>query len=248
MAGDHEQTAPTRGNPQRTNGYSASVRRLSVKYNRAILLSALVLVCLVSGLAAFQYHGERSGRLQRITISMSNRLQSSEDFLRGISRQVGRMAIWGEDFLAAFHGNQKDPLTRLIQYDAAGDYFHLHRLETPYNRSNTGNILGLGSLSGRSKTFYDELDMAAALFRLHSLVHGLLPYVTRTYYVSNAKFLASFPWVFDANSMKLHGSTKEEAFSGLFGSQLWQAALPTILVANRTGPMDIGIRGWENLS
>lgn len=224
MAGDQERTATT--HPKRTNGYSESVRRLSVLYNGAILFSALALVCLIFGLAAFQYHSERSRELQSITISMSNRLQSVEDFLRGISRQVGRMAIWGEDYLEAFHGSQRDPLSGLIQYDAAGDYFHLHRLEPPYNRGNTGNIFGLGSPSGRGKTFYDELDMAAGLFRLHSVVHGLLPYVTRIYYVSNEKFIASFPWVFDAGSMKLHGPSTGEAFDRLFGLQLWQAALP----------------------
>ncbi|MCX5861684.1 MAG: PAS domain S-box protein [Deltaproteobacteria bacterium] len=227
MAADRNLTAESGGSSHRGNRYARQVKKLSMKYNRVLLFSALAFIALVLGLAALQYLGERSRELQDVNTRMSNCSAYVEELLRGVSNQMGRMSLWAEDHIGMLgHQHRNNQLRGLLQYSDTGDNYHLDRLEPPYNRSNTGNIVGLGSLTNRSDAFFAEMDMALALFRMQSIVHSALPYVERTYYVSNEKFVASFPWMFSPDSMKLSGSTMREAFNNLYREQFWQSALP----------------------
>ena len=207
--------------------YAYAVKRLSYRYNRMIFFSALAFIALIFCLSGFQYLSERSRELNAVGARIFERSSDLEQLLKSVSSQTGRMSLWADDYLgmgASVHRTSQ--LRRLLRQNAAGNSFDLDRLEPPYNRRNTGNIVGLGRLEGRDASFYAEMDMALDLFKLQSVVRELLPYIELSYYVSAHNFVSAFPWIVPPRLMKLSGPTMEAAFANLYKLELWESALP----------------------
>lgn len=217
-------------NTGQTGKYAAAVRKLSFRYNWMIFFSALALLALVICLAGFQYLSERARALNEESSRVTARAADVEEVLRGVATQVSRMKMWAENNLGSgIYLTRTTPrLRHLLRTNTAQNYFDLDRLEPPFNRRNTGKIVGAGNLDGRESQLYAQLDMAMELFRLQSAFRVLFPHVERTYFLSDKHFISCFPWEASPDLMKLEGDNLEEAFKNIYGMKLWKRALPEI--------------------
>ena len=217
-----------------------AVKRLTRGYYGLMVLASAVVLIVIASLSTLQYLTERSRALQEIDVRLVRGSVGLEQPLRQLSTQTARMGQWAEDYIAGYDYHQRIPRLRTIleRYSKEGSY-DLDRLEPPFSRRGTGNLIGLGALDSRDRGLNRELDMALELFRLQSLVGEMTIGASRTYYLSARQFISVFPWISKAALIEHAESNERLFFEQIYRSPAWLSAQPDVNPDKRprwTGP------------
>ncbi|MGC8908596.1 MAG: PAS domain S-box protein, partial [Desulfomonilaceae bacterium] len=206
-----------------------AVKRLTRGYYGLLALASAVVLIVIASLGAMQYLSERSAALQEIDVRLVRGSVALEQPLRQLSTQAARLGQWAGDYIAAYEYHQRIPRLRtILERYAKEDSFDLDRLEPPFSRRDTGNLIGLGALDSRDRALNRELDMALELFRLQSLVGEMTIGASRTYYLSARQFISVFPWMSKAALIEHAESNERLFFKQLYRSPAWQSAQPAV--------------------
>lgn len=212
--------------PEATNGLDPA-RKLFVKYNRVIRVSAAGLIVLIAFLGAFEYLTNRSSKLNLIRGNLMERLGALNNLLRVTSYHVDSMRLWAEDFLAKGPGQWQVSsfLGQLSQHSDPAFYF-LHQKDPAAVGEKTGNLFGLGKLANKSDILDKEINMALELFELQKIAHDLQKFYTWSYYISRHEFVSIFPWLPSEALRELPGMNKALTAWRLEEMKVYSPALP----------------------
>jgi|GEM_PF-719859 len=204
-----------------------AVKRLSRGYYVLMGVATGVIIIVIATLSTFQYLTERSRALKDTEVKLLERSVALEQPLRQLSIQVSRMGQWATDYINSYEHLQRIPRLRtVLEKFSKDDSYDLDRLEPPFNRRDTGNLLGLGSLNSGDRKLNLELDMALDLFRLQGLVGEMTAGVFRTYYLSARHFMSVFPWVPRSTLLNECNGDSRIFFETMYENPGWQRSLP----------------------
>lgn len=206
---------------------TSTVKRLARGYYGLLIVATSVVIIVIAVLSTFQYMTERSRVLQDIEINLIERSIAVDEQLRHSATQVSAMGQWGKDYLTSYEYREQIPLLRIVleRYSKKNTY-DLDRLEPPFSRQDTGNLIGLGSLNSRDIMLNRELDMALELFKFQGLISYLPVGVFRTYYLSARHFISVFPWLPTSALLKCFDEDPKVFFDRIYESTHWNSALP----------------------
>ncbi|MCL1067438.1 response regulator [Shewanella olleyana] len=166
------------------------------KYNRAVFYTymGVIVMALLSAWMLFerqktQLIKEREEQVLRHVLQIDLLLESS---IRAV-KSLRNVAV---DHLRLGELVRKD---RLPQYEKLNEDGQFFTLEPSYAKSgepftNMGRITGMGSLDGRSDTFYQELEMLFELSLSFPVAKEAAPKASSIYYISKQRIMSTFPW------------------------------------------------------
>ncbi len=227
-------------NEQKIPRETYSIERLKRGYYGLVGLATALVIIVIAVLSTLQYLTQRSRLLQDVEVKLVQRSAVVEQLLGRFSNQVSSMGLWAIHYLAAHEYQERIPRLRtILERYAKDDSYNLDRLEPPFSRLDTGNLLGQGTLDARDKDLNMELDLALELFKFQGITSYAYVGGSRTYYVSARNFITVFPWVPSSVLLKGHDGSPRVFFERLYETEAWRKALPEANPAREpfwTGP------------
>lgn len=159
-------------------------------YNRIVGAAYLAILALTFGFFLYQLQQNLEDEIEAIRGHVQRHGQLIEIALRKRVDMVDALRIAATDYYA---GNSE----RLIPYE----FSKLRQqpsgfdLDLAPERDSTGNLVGLGSLKGRSAHFYRDVGMALSLNSMFQTIAFNLPTSAETRFVSVEHFSHAYPWL-----------------------------------------------------
>ena len=184
-------------------------------YKRIVGAAYLSILGLTFGFFLYQLHQSRQEEIEDIQGDFNRHAQFIEFTLRTRSDMLDALRISAADYYA----NASDQKSGMPQVLVAKLQQRQHGfdLDAAPERDGTGNLVGLGSLKGRSERFYLDQGMALSLNPLFQAVAFTLPNVAETRFVSQEMFSHAYPWV---------ESSKRPFNTSLYETPTWRMGTP----------------------
>lgn len=185
-------------------------------YKRIVGTAYLSILALTFGFFLYQLHQNRQEEIEAIQGHFSRHAQFIEFTLRARSDMLDALRISATDYYASVAdraqlARHQSTLSKLQQRQHGFD------LDAAPERDSTGNLVGLGSLTGRSERFYRDEGMALSLNSILQAVAFTLPNVAETRFVSLEMFSHAYPWT---------ESSKRPFNASLYETQTWLMGIP----------------------
>jgi sigma-B regulation protein RsbU (phosphoserine phosphatase) len=162
-------------------------------YRRIVGAAYLSILVLTFCFFLYQLHQNRQDEIETIQGHFSRHAQFIEFTLRARSDMLDALRISATDYYASVADPAQlirlQPLLAKLQQRQHG-----FDLDAAPERDGTGNLVGLGSLTGRSERFYRDEGMALSLNPILQAVAFTLPNVAETRFVSLEMFSHAYPW------------------------------------------------------
>lgn len=192
-------------------------------FNRVVGIAFLAIVILTLGFFAYQINEKRKEELALIEGHMVRHsqfiefvLRSSLDYLealRSVAESHYRRVPTADTHTKATP-TAPHALRALLRQRQDRSSFDLDLLP---DRDSGGNLTGLGSLQGRSASFYRDLDMALDLNQTFFLITFNLPSAAEASFVSVDNFATSSPW---------QESKKRQFSPQVYQQPIWRLGTP----------------------
>lgn len=165
------------------------------RYRQVMRLTYVALVLIAAVLFGIQVRTQYLTRLQIMDERFRQTAASLDYFIKGVADHVEAMRCtadryWREDARATPFAD----LEGAIRDRPRGEGFALEPVPAPYTPRETANITGEGSAKGRSAYFRKSVRVALGLNPLYRTTLERLPNVAWSYYTSNERFIAMYPW------------------------------------------------------
>lgn len=168
-------------------------------YNRLVGFTYVAIVLSTLGLFLFQIQQKHAEEVKVIQGHVDRHAQFVEFILRSSLDNLEALRLSADNFYdtAPLALSQSErhlahtPLFKsLKQQDAQG--FNLNQVR---EKDSTGNLIGLGRLSGRKPEFYLDVEMALNLNQLFQAVAFNLPNANESRFISVENFSHTYPWM-----------------------------------------------------
>ena len=160
----------------------------------------LFAMCLMAACTFFlfyiNYQREKERALESIQGKFSERFSALDRTVSSAEASVNLIKNWAENYLSTDQGQiSPAPMLKMLHYQGKGDYFELGRNEKQSSSATSGNIMGVGPMTGRSHLFEKELSLAADILPLLRATVEESAVILQNYYFSNLKISSTYPYV-----------------------------------------------------
>lgn len=196
---------------------SDSVVRFHKRYAVLSILVFMIFVMVFIVLMVNHYRLKTVHETKLLEHDFADTLSHLDTVLAAVTMRVDGLRISAEADLN--ESGRHDPLVASQAFsslteDTRTQCFHLDVPQPPLQRETIGNLTGEGSLQGRSRDFYREINMA---LRLNPHFHAIAASLKNTawvYYISAKGFLNIYPWV-DSTRFKFSKELYSHGFYSL---------------------------------
>lgn len=189
-------------------------------YNRLVGFTYIAIVVLTLGFFLFQIQQKHTEEIKIIQGHVDRHAQFVEFILRSSLDNLEAMRLSADNFYdtvpATFSEAENHPahtpLFKKLQQNAQG-----FNLDQPIEKDATGNLNGIGSLSGRKPEFYLDVEMALNLNQIFQAVAFNLPNASESRFISFDNFSNTYPWM---------DAAKRPHSDKVYQSQAWLMGTP----------------------
>lgn len=168
-------------------------------YNRLVGFTYVAIVLSTLALFLFQTQQKHAEEIKVIQGHVDRHAQFVEFILRSSLDNLEAMRLSADNFYdtapstfsqSEKHAAHTPPFKALRQQDAQS--FNLNQAK---EKDSTGNLVGIGKLSGRSPEFYLDVEMALNLNQMFQAVAFNLPNASESRFISVDNFSNTYPWI-----------------------------------------------------
>ena len=163
-------------------------------YNRLVGATYVLILILTFGFFLLQLHRSYNDEIDIIRGHVNRHAQFVEFTLRSSVNSLEALRISASEYYTSAAGRSKQTahssLFGKLRSTATG-----FDLDAAPERDATGNLTGLGSLTGRSEQFYHDVEMALSLNREFQAIAFNLPNAAEVRFVSTENFSHTYPWI-----------------------------------------------------
>ena len=181
-------------------------------YNRIVYLTGIALIFITLGIEYFQYkHNQHlvltdlKNRLDEHTFNINLRVRTVKGYVNGLKTIAESDLIYIKNF------GTHSPLFSYLKEDENKKYYYLDAKDLKLDKSNFGNLIGLGSLENFSENLKIEVNMALFLNILFDVALKNNRGAVWIYYTSKNHFQNLYPWV-PLPVNEYHKAVEEKAF------------------------------------
>ncbi len=181
-------------------------------YNRAVFYTYLGVIIMALLTAWFYFDRQKSEMMTQREELVERHVLQIDLLLESSIRAVKSLRNVAVDHLKLGELVRAERLPQYEKFNESGQYF---TLEPNYAVSgepftNMGRITGAGSLNGRSKKFYQELEMLFELSLSFPVATEAAPKASSIYYISKHKMMSYYPWASDEQRFREELLNKEQ--------------------------------------
>lgn len=152
-----------------------------------------LIVLITIGVFTFSYTVKYDSILKDFVETANSTELQVNQYVKLSSNFIETMGVFGNQFFKHEHIYDHDIL-KYIEYDSKGDKYTLDAIEGRKDRSNFGNVTGLGKMS-LGVTDRKEMLLALNYNYYFSNFYNNLPGIAWIYYTSKNRFMNLYPWV-----------------------------------------------------
>lgn len=163
-------------------------------YNRLVGATYVLIIVLTFGFFLLQLHRNYKDEINIINGHVNRHAQFIEFTLRSSVNYLESLRISASEYYTAAGRSRPVAHSSLfgkLRPNNAGGF----DLDAATDRDSTGNLVGLGSLGGRSDHFYHDVEMALSLNQVFQAIAFNLPNAAEARFVSTENFSHTYPWI-----------------------------------------------------
>uniref|UniRef100_UPI0040487D3C response regulator n=1 Tax=Shewanella sp. TaxID=50422 RepID=UPI0040487D3C len=165
-------------------------------YNQAVFYTYIGVIVMALLSAGMMFERQKDQQIQQREEQVARHVLQIDLLLESSIRAVKSLRDVAVDHLRLGEFVRKDRLPQYERFNEDGQYFTLEPRYANSNEpfTNMGRITGAGSLSERSDSFYQELEMLFELSLSFPVAKEAAPKASSIYYISKRRMMSFYPW------------------------------------------------------